>query len=105
MAVTPEAFEAAKRRGARSSTEYGAISVKFDAERALVRVVLTGQRELQFSPFAVEELKAATVADLAGVRLSPSKLGLYFPALDVDLSVPNLVHSEDGRRIRIVRVQ
>lgn len=104
MAVTPEAFQAAVRRGARASAENGAISARYDVERHLVRVVLQGRRELQFSPVAVQELRVATEQELVQVRLSPSRLGLYFPALDVDLSISNLLQSEDGQRFRVVRI-
>ena len=103
MAVTPEAFEAANRRGARLSAEYGATAVRYDAKRGLVCVSLAGGQELQFSPLAVDALKDASENDLHQVQLSPSRLGLYFPDLDVDLSIPNLFHSEDGRLIRVVR--
>jgi hypothetical protein len=101
MAVSPEAFSAATRRGQRMATEYGATAVKYDAARGLVCVLLGTGRELQFSPLAIDALKAAKEAELANVELTPSGLGLYFPDLDVDLSIPNLYHSEDGRLIRV----
>lgn len=102
MAVSPEAFAAATQRGERMSAEYGATGARYDPARGLVRVALASGRELQFSPLAIDALKDATEQALLNVQLSPSRLGLYFPDLDVDLSIGNLYHSEDGRLIRVV---
>jgi hypothetical protein len=81
--------------------EYGATAVRYDSSLRLVRVALASGQELQFSPLAIDGLRNAPEAQLAHVELSPSGLGLYFPDLDVDLSIPNLYHSEDGRLIRV----
>jgi hypothetical protein len=103
MAVTREAVESASRRGARLGAEYGATGVRYDATEHMVCIQLNAACELQVSPLAVRALHGAPERALSNVRLSASKLGLYFPDLDVDLSIPNLVHSEDGRQIRLVR--
>lgn len=102
MEITHDALAAAARRGQRMTVEYGATSVRYDEALRLIRVQLASGRELLISPDAVASLQGAAIDDLAGVRLSPSRLGLYFPALDVDLSIPNLYHSEDGRHICVV---
>ena len=105
MALTPEAFEAANHRGAKASAALGAVRVWFDPDRAIVRVLLARQRELQFRPSALSELRHASEQDLSLVRLSPSRLGLYFPSLDVDVSIPDLIQSQDDRNIRYVRAE
>jgi hypothetical protein len=95
------AWVAATDRGTRLKQTYGAASVRYDASAGLVRVMLTTGQELLISREAVNALRSASDAALASVRLSPSRLGLYFPELDMDLSIPNLYQSEDGRHIRL----
>jgi hypothetical protein len=102
MAVTSEAFKAASERGRRATAEYGATEAWYDARYSRVCVRLNSGKVLLVSKRAIGALREATDAQLKDVRLTPSRLGLHFELLDQDLSIPNLIHSEDGRDIKVV---
>jgi hypothetical protein len=101
MEITREAFEAATRRGKRLEAEYGATSVRYDQKLGMVRVALRSKKELRFYPSAIRGLTEATPDQLRSVELGPAGVSLYFPDVDVDLSIPGLVHDVDGRHIVI----
>lgn len=98
MATTDEAFEAATALGDKERAEYGAARAFYDKRVGKVVVLLESGWEIAFPPAAIQGLEAATEDDLDDVELSPSGLGLHFPSLDVDLSVPALFHQQTGSK-------
>lgn len=98
MAITAEAFEAANRRGRSLEDEYAATRAYHDKRTGKVVVELDSGWEIAFPPRAVQGLETAEDADLDQLELTPSRLGLHFPTLDVDLSIPALFHQQTGSR-------
>ncbi len=98
MAITAEAFESASRHGQKLQSEYAATRAFHDKRTGKVIVELASGWEIGFPPGAVQGLESATEADLDQLELSPSRLGLYFPTLDVDLSIPALFHQQTGSK-------
>jgi hypothetical protein len=103
MDVSPEMFEAASARGKRLVAEYGATAVRYDRASGMVKVSLRSKQKLRFLPSAVRGLERASPEQLASVELGPAGVSLYFPELDVDLSIPGLIHDADGKRIIVTR--
>jgi hypothetical protein len=98
MAITAEQFEAATRRGQKIEDEYAATRAYHDKRTGKIVVELASGWEIGFPPSAVEGLEAAVDADLDQLELTPSRLGLHFPTLDVDLSIPALFHKQTGSK-------
>lgn len=103
MDVTPEQYDAATRRGKRLQAEYAATGAQFDRDSGMVRVSLVTKKELRFRPSAVRGMEHARPEQLEHVELGPAGVTLYFPDIDVDLSVPGLIHDADGKHIVIVQ--
>jgi hypothetical protein len=92
MAITEEAFAAATRRAAaRLHQSPGVVGAYFDAVSERLVIELNTDMELRFPPHAIEGLSNASPEELAVIEVSPSGLGLHFPALDVDLYIPSLL--------------
>ena len=98
MAITAEVFAAATRRGQKVEDEYAATRAYHDKRSGKVVVELISGWEIGFPPSAVQGLENAEDSDLDQLELTPSKLGLYFPTLDVDLSIPALFHKQTGSK-------
>lgn len=98
MAITAEAFEAATRRGRKDEQEYAAARAYHDHRSGKVVVELESGWEIAFPPSAIQGLESAADSDLDKLELTPSKLGLHFPTLDVDLSIPALFHKQTGSK-------
>lgn len=96
MAITPDALERANRRGKATQAEYAALAARFDEESGRVVVSLHSDMEFTFPPTAIQGLEQARPAELKDLRLTPSGLGIYFPKLDVDISIPGLLHGVTG---------
>jgi hypothetical protein len=98
MATTAEAFDQATLLGRQERDEYSAARAYFDKRIGKMVVELENGYELAFPPALIQGLDTATEDDLDDVELSPSGLGLHFPSLDIDLSVPALFHQQTGNR-------
>lgn len=98
MATTEEAFKVATALGERERSEYGAARAFYDKRVGKIVVLLETGWEIAFPPSSIQGLEAASEDDLDDVELSPSGLGLHFPSLDVDLSVPALFHQQTGSK-------
>lgn len=98
MAITAEVFAAATRRGQKAEDEYAATRAYHDKRSGKVVVELVSGWEIGFPPNAVQGLENAGDSDLDQLELTPSKLGLHFPTLDVDLSIPALFHKQTGSK-------
>jgi hypothetical protein len=99
MAVRKDEFEAANARGAARLTKTPtAISARFDRRTGRVVIELSTGVGIAFKPHSAQGLEKATANDLAGIEISPSGLGLHFPALDADLYLPALLNGLLGSR-------
>lgn len=75
-----------------------ALSVRYDQRLKRVLVTLGNGLVVGFRPADVQGLEQATVADLAEIEISPSGLGLYFPAVDADVYLPALLGGAFGSK-------
>jgi hypothetical protein len=72
-------------------TEPRAVHAEFDRERGVILVQLRSGSWFGFSPSAVPELRQASSADLAQVRVEGCGEALHWEALDADVSVPGII--------------
>lgn len=80
------------------ATEPHARAARFDARKKLVVVELDSGALFAFPPRLAQGLAEARAADLAQIEVSPAGTGLYWPRLDVDLSVQGLLAGLFGGR-------
>jgi len=85
----------------RQSSAY-ATAARYDAARDRVILEVTtpamAKLEVSFSPRDAQGLETASAADLAEIEISPSGLGIHFPALDADIYLPALMEGLLGSR-------
>ena len=84
------AYEEANARGAALRAEGHAIAARYDPATEQVLVKLSTGQMLTVPVRLVQGLSEAAPTHLKAIVISPSGLGLYFPDLDVDVSVPGL---------------
>jgi hypothetical protein len=77
-------------------TEPRARSAAYDPETGRVMVELKNGGAFAFPPDLVEELRGATPAEIAAVRLSPTGDALSWESRDTDVSVEGLFHELVG---------
>ena len=99
MAVREDEFEAANARGvARLAGTPTAVSARYDRRIGRLVIELSTGLAVSFRPQDAQGLEHAKPGDLATIEISPSGLGLYVPALDVDLYLPVLLEGFLGWR-------
>jgi len=97
--MSDDAVALANRRAERKQAQYPrAIAVRFDRRIARLVVELESGLGLTMSPKDVQGLQDARPEDLAGAEISPSGLGIHFPKIDMDLSLPGLLEGYLGTR-------
>jgi hypothetical protein len=94
-------------RDARGAQEQGAeapvaepraTAARYERKRGVIIVELNSGAFFGFPARLGQGLAGASARDLAQVEVSPSGEALHWPALDVDLRVPALVHGIFGTR-------
>lgn len=99
MAVHPDEFEASNALGsARRAQSPIAVVARYDRRRGRVVIALNTGIEIAFRPQSAQGLEHAQADDLTRIDISPSGLGLHFPALDADLYLPSLLSGLMGSR-------
>jgi hypothetical protein len=98
MTYRDEFEEANARAAARRTTEPVAVSARYDRRIGRVVIRLSSGLDVAFAPRDAEGLEKAKPADLVAIEISPSGLGLHFPALDADLYLPALLEGFLGSR-------
>ncbi|CAH0348072.1 DUF2442 domain-containing protein [Aquabacterium sp. CECT 9606] len=68
-----------------------AISARYDAASGDVVTRLSTGMQISFKPGLAAGLEHSQLSDLQQIEVSPSGVGLHFPALDADLYVPSLL--------------
>lgn len=96
--LTTEQFKAAEARGEVLLRGPRAESAHYDAERDRVIVRLVTGVEIGFAPRDAQGLQDASGEDLAVIEVEPFGLGIHFPRLDADFSVPGLLQGMLGSR-------
>jgi hypothetical protein len=98
MDATDCEFEQAEKRTAALREAGYAVSARYDRKTSRIVVELSTGVQIAFHPRLAEGLADATPADLAGIEISPTGLGLHWPKLDADLDVPALLRGVLGSK-------
>ncbi len=102
--LTDRQIDAALERGARARMEEPrAASARYDRAADRVIVDLTNGCAFVFPPALAQGLAGATPDQLAGIDILGSGYGLHWKALDVDLSVPDLICGVFGTKSWLAR--
>ncbi len=96
MATTEQLAQANRRGRAALRKQPHAVSARF--VRGLVTVKLSNGAEFAFPPKIALGLEGATPGALSRIEITPSGLGLHFPALDADLYLPGLLAGVFGSK-------
>ena len=99
MAYPEETIAAAnKRASARLARTPTATAARYDRRSGRVVIDLSSGLSIAFKPQQAQGLEHATPDQLRTIDISPSGLGLHFPALDADLYLPGLLQGFLGSR-------
>jgi len=94
-----EEFRAATTRGRKIRASVpAAIAARYDKRAGRIVVSLATGLDISFSPRTTQGLESAKSGDLKKIEISPSGLGLYFPALDADIYLPALLDGYLGSK-------
>jgi hypothetical protein len=94
---TDAQIEAANERGRiAQQTEPRAVSARYDAKADRIVVELTSGATFAFPPALAQGLRDAAPEDLAEIEVSPTGLGLHWPRIDEDYTVPGLMNGVFG---------
>jgi hypothetical protein len=97
--ISHKEFLAATRRAKRKqATTPMAIAVHYNKKANRVVISLNTKVEVMFNPSDVQGLEDATPSQLSEIEITPSGFGLYFPQVDADIDVPNLLDGLTGSR-------
>jgi hypothetical protein len=92
-------FEAANARAtAQLEKTPTAVAARHDKRLGTVVIELSTGLSIMFKPHDAQGLENARPEELARIEISPSGLGLHFPALDADLYLPGLLAGFMGSR-------
>ncbi len=83
---------------ARTKKEPHAVAAHYDRRLQRIVVDLASGLSVMFRPQDAEDLCNPSTRALSVIEVSPSGYGIYFPKLDVDLSVPGILHGLFGTR-------
>jgi len=75
-----------------------AIAAIYNRKAKRVVVSLSSRVEVMFDPADVQDLEEATPAELEEIEISPSGFSLYFPRVDADINLLNLLEGVLGSR-------
>nr|WP_298095179.1 DUF2442 domain-containing protein [uncultured Shinella sp.] len=98
MAVTEQDVPQAEKRMAVARENGFAVSARYDRRTARIVINLNTGVQIAFPPRLAEGLADANPLDLAEIEISPSGLGLHWPALDADMYVPALLQGVFGSK-------
>ncbi|HEX3642590.1 MAG TPA: DUF2442 domain-containing protein [Ktedonobacteraceae bacterium] len=99
MVYHKEEIEAANERAAaRLSKTPTATAAHYDQHLGRVVIDLSSGLSIMFRPQDTEGLEQASPEQLSEIEISPSGLGLHFPAIDADIYLPSLLEGFLGTR-------
>jgi hypothetical protein len=91
----------------RSATEHArmlqsarpiAVEARYNPQSDQVLIRFNNGGEFRFPAHTAQGLENASARELRDIEISPSGFGIYFPQLDVDLDVPELVLGHYGSK-------
>jgi hypothetical protein len=77
-------------------TKLYAISAQFDSKKKVITIELANGLSFSFPPKLVEGLSRRSADSISSIEISPMGTGLYWPKLDVDLTVEGLLSGMFG---------
>ena len=99
MVYPKEEIESANERAAaRLAKTPTATAARYDSRIGRLVIDLSSGLSIAFRPQDAQGLEQARPEDLTKVEISPSGLGLHFPALDADIYLPGLLEGFLGSR-------
>jgi hypothetical protein len=98
MVTTKEYRNAIAHAQRMRATRPIATTALYDADSDQVLIYLSNGGEFRFPAHNVQGLENAKTKELREIEISPSGFGLYFPKLDVDLDIPELMLGHFGSR-------
>ncbi len=98
MVTTNEYRDAIAHAQQMRATRPIATAAHYDLDFDQVVISLSNGGEFRFPPHNVQGLEKAKTRELQAIEISPSGFGIYFPKLDVDLHVPELMLGHFGSR-------
>jgi hypothetical protein len=75
-----------------------AIAARYDRRDGRIVIDLSSDISIAFKPQTAQGLEYANASQLSKIEISPSGLGLRFPALDADLYLPSLLEGFLGSK-------
>ena len=102
--ISDAQIDAAMERGRQAlETEPRAASARYDRKLGRIVVDLTNGCTFAFPPRLAQGLETATDEQLKAVQILGVGYGLYWEALDVDLSIPGLLAGLFGTKAYMAR--
>ena len=98
MANHKEEFEAANERARHRLARTPTITAaRYDKRMGRLVIDLSSGLSLTFRPQDAQGFEKAKPAQLTKIEISPSGLGLHFPAIDADVYLPGLLAARLGK--------
>lgn len=99
MDITEQQVAAANAAGLKQQARLlFAVAARYDHARGQLEISLNNGLTLSFDPKLAQGLETACPGDLSEIEISPSGLGLHFPAVDADLYLPGVLEGLFGSR-------
>jgi hypothetical protein len=99
MTISDEEFELANQRGKEATSRFSpAVDVRYDEATGNLLVTLKSGVSIVVLAAAIQGLEEANSEQLSHVEISPSGLGLHFPAIDVDVYLPGILEGSFGTK-------
>ena len=99
MVYPKKEIEAANERAAaRLSRTPTATAARYDRRIGRLVIDLSSGLSIAFRPQDAQGLEPAKPEQLTRIEISPSGLGLHFPAIDADICLPGLLEGFLGSR-------
>lgn len=99
MKISEEAFALANKRAVQKRAHHPvAVTVRYDPGISRLVIELDSGIGITIPPQGLHGLEKAAPADLANAEISPSGLGIHFPALDADIYLPVVLEDFLGTR-------
>ena len=97
--ILDDDIEQADKRAQQKQAHFPrASTVRYDRRIARLVIALESGLGLTISPKDVQGLQDARPEDLANAEISPSGLGIHFPAIDMDMYLPGLLEGYLGTK-------
>ena len=98
MVSLKEYRAATERAKMLQATRPMAVDAAYDSASGKVRIHFNDGREFGFFAHSAQGLENASTSELSEIEISPSGFEIYFPRVDVDLDIPELMLGHFGSK-------